>query len=108
MSTEVEPFWQTLLTHPEFKGLSDRDILERLGASLRARGPPITPVIYTIGEFCTAHRISRSQLYKLWREGAGPRVKRVGTKVLITAEAAAEWRAAGEVGATSEVTEATR
>jgi hypothetical protein len=104
MSTEAPPFWQTLLTHPDFKGLSPHDALQRLSTTLGARGPPTTPVIYTIAEFCTAHRISRSQLYKLWREGAGPRVKRVGTKVLITAEAAAEWRAKDE-SAASDVTE---
>ena len=85
--------WQLLNTLPEFRGLSANDMLDRLATTLSARGPP---VIYTVNEFCTAHRVSRSGLYKLWREGAGPRVKRVGTKILISAEAAAEWRAAGE------------
>jgi hypothetical protein len=47
---------------------------------------------YTIFEFCDAHRISRSKLYQLWREGCGPRAMRIGSKVLITCEAAADWR----------------
>src|SRR5438105_839917 len=47
---------------------------------------------YTIDEFCEAHRISRSKLYHLWNERRGPRMMRIGTKVLITAEAAADWR----------------
>ncbi len=47
---------------------------------------------FTIAEFCDAHRISRSKLYQLFDEGTGPRVMRVGVKLLITAEAAAEWR----------------
>jgi hypothetical protein len=51
---------------------------------------------FTISEFCEAHRISRSKLYMLWREGTGPRTKSIGNKRIITAEAAAEWRAAGE------------
>jgi predicted DNA-binding transcriptional regulator AlpA len=55
---------------------------------------------FTINEFCEAHRISRSKLYMLWREGTGPRTKSIGNKRIITAEAAAEWRTAGE--ATSE------
>jgi hypothetical protein len=52
-----------------------------------------TPAAFTITEFCQAHRISRSMLYKLWSAGTGPRVKNIGVKKIITAEAAAEWRA---------------
>jgi hypothetical protein len=47
---------------------------------------------FTIGEFCETHRVSRSWLYAEWRAGRGPKVKKVGTKNIITAEAAAEWR----------------
>jgi hypothetical protein len=48
---------------------------------------------YTVTEFCSSHRISRSQLYKLWAAGQGPHFKRIGTtKRIITAEQAAEWR----------------
>ncbi len=56
---------------------------------------------FTIREFCEAHRISRSMLYKLLAEGAGPRLIKIGTKNLISAEAAADWRRALEA-ATSE------
>jgi hypothetical protein len=86
-------FLRALRGFPEFEGLSARNVLQGLGATLGARGPPLA---FTIDEFCTAHRISRSGLYKMWARGIGPRVKRIGVKVLITAEAAAEWRAAGE------------
>jgi len=55
-----------------------------------------SPAAYTVAEFCTAHRVSRSMLYKMWRAGTGPRIKHVGTKILITAESAAAWRATGE------------
>ena len=48
--------------------------------------------VFTVAEFCDAHRISRAKLYQLWQEGIGPRVMRVGNKVLITVEAAADWR----------------
>jgi hypothetical protein len=51
---------------------------------------------YTVTKFCIAHRISRSKLYQLWRAGVGPRVIRVGTKILVTNEAAADWRRACE------------
>jgi hypothetical protein len=51
---------------------------------------------FTIAEFCDAHRISRSKLYELWTAGAGPRFIRIGTKKIITTEAAANWRQEGE------------
>ena len=51
---------------------------------------------YTVVELCTAHRISRSKLYDLWAAGAGPRFIHIGTKRIITTEAAADWRREGE------------
>jgi hypothetical protein len=56
------------------------------------------PVVYTIIEFCSAHKISRSKLYELWRSGIGPRAIKIGSKNLITAEAASEWRRQLEAG----------
>jgi hypothetical protein len=47
---------------------------------------------FTIAEFCQAHRISRSKLYQLWAAGIGPRFMKVGVKVLVSIEAAADWR----------------
>ncbi len=55
---------------------------------------------YTVQEFCTTHRISRSMLYKMWREGTGPRFILIGaTKRIITAEGAADWRHENETTA---------
>jgi hypothetical protein len=47
---------------------------------------------YTVGEFCDAHRISRTRLYALWLEGCGPRFLKNGVRRIITEEAAADWR----------------
>ena len=47
---------------------------------------------YSVLEFCTAHRISRAKLYQLWQEGQGPDRIRVGSRVLISVEAATRWR----------------
>jgi hypothetical protein len=47
---------------------------------------------YTVDEFCYSHRVSRAKLYLLWQEGRGPRFRKLGKKILISAEAAAEWR----------------
>ena len=54
---------------------------------------PTAQLVFTVNEFCDAHRISRTHLYSLWRKGIGPRFKLVGEKRLITVEAAADWRA---------------
>jgi hypothetical protein len=52
--------------------------------------------VYSVAEFCAAHNISRSKLYQEWAAGTGPRVMRVGVRILISTEAAAEWRLAHE------------
>jgi hypothetical protein len=46
----------------------------------------------SIDQFCEAHGISRAFYYKLEASGRGPRVMAVGRRILISAEAAADWR----------------
>ena len=52
--------------------------------------------VSTIAEFCAAHRISRTHLHNLHRSGKGPRIMKIGKRVLISLEAAADWRQALE------------
>ena len=47
---------------------------------------------YSIEEFCRAHRISRAFYFNIKRDGFGPREMRVGNRVIISREAAADWR----------------
>jgi hypothetical protein len=47
---------------------------------------------YSVQSFCRAHSISRALFYKLAAQGRGPQVFHVGRRVLISTEAAAEWR----------------
>ena len=47
---------------------------------------------FDIPAFCETYRVGRSTLYKLWQDGTGPAVMRVGRKVLISREASDEWR----------------
>ena len=56
------------------------------------RAAPVPRASYNIREFCAAHRISESMYYKLREKGLGPREARALTKVIITQEAAADWR----------------
>jgi predicted DNA-binding transcriptional regulator AlpA len=47
----------------------------------------------SIPAFCADHGMSRSLFYRLIKEGRGPRLTRIARRTLISAEAAAEWRA---------------
>ena len=47
---------------------------------------------YTIPEFCRRHGFSPSHYFAMAKEGRGPRVMRAGKQVLISREAAADWR----------------
>jgi hypothetical protein len=47
---------------------------------------------YSIHEFCARHRISPQLFYKLKPLGLMPVTFKVGTRVLISREAAAAWR----------------
>lgn len=49
---------------------------------------------FSIAKFCARHSISRAHYYNLRNAGRGPRELRAGDRVLITTEAAAEWRQA--------------
>ena len=67
--------------------------------------PPAPPVAYSIDEFCAAHRISRAAIYNLWRDGLGPRWLHVGSRRIITVEAAQAWARAREAAAMREASE---
>lgn len=51
---------------------------------------------YSLAEFCRRHGISLQLFYKLIQQGTAPAIFRVGTRVLVSKEAAAEWRRARE------------
>ncbi len=48
-------------------------------------------VVFTIPEFCTAFRISRSHLYNLIGRGEGTVFFKAGKRTLIRCDAAAAW-----------------
>lgn len=53
---------------------------------------PSPAPVYTLAEFCAAHRISRQHYYSLKNRGIAPAEIHLGRRVLISTEAAAEWR----------------
>lgn len=56
------------------------------------------PDAYEVPHFCRANGFSRALLYKEWKAGRGPARIRVGRRVFITREAAAQWRRSLESG----------
>jgi predicted DNA-binding transcriptional regulator AlpA len=51
------------------------------------------PSMLSVPAFLVEHGISRSLFYRLIKEGRGPRITKINDRTLISAEAAAEWRA---------------
>lgn len=47
---------------------------------------------YSIAEFCTRHRIGKTTYYELKNSGKGPLEMKIGSRVLISVEAAEAWR----------------
>jgi hypothetical protein len=54
---------------------------------------------YSIDEFCKAYRISKATLFREWKRGRGPEVKKVGRRSLITVAAAEAWERGGDEAA---------
>ena len=55
----------------------------------------------SIAEFCWAHGFSEGMFYKMKKQGLTPREMKIGTRTLITFEAAAKWRAEREAASTA-------
>ena len=51
------------------------------------------PKAYSVAAFARAHAISAAMFWKLLRSGRAPDTMQVGRRTLISAEAAARWRA---------------
>jgi hypothetical protein len=51
------------------------------------------PSLQSVPAFCSDNGVSRSLFYRLVKEGRGPRITKINDRTLISAEAAAEWRA---------------
>ena len=82
-------------------GAAEPTAVKETQRSAVATKPPIRgpPLAMSIAEFCAAHRISEDMFFKMRRQGWGPVVMRVGTRTLISVEAAAAWRQAREQAA---------
>ncbi len=64
-------------------------------AAGRKSGPALSTEdrdAYSIAEFCRRHNISHGTYYNLRNCGLGPREARAMSRVIISKEAAADWR----------------
>ena len=68
------------------------------GGKESASREPLPRLALSIPEFCEAHGISEGMFYKMKKQNRGltPREMKIGTRTLITLEAAATWRAERE------------
>jgi hypothetical protein len=57
----------------------------------RDAGELVPRAVYSIKEFCIAHRISEPMYFKLRNAGLGPREASAGDRIIITLEAARDW-----------------
>ena len=68
-------------------------------SSVTAKTPPIWAAAYSIREFCVSHRLSESMYFKLRNQGLGPDEMSVGSRRIISFEAAERWRREREAAA---------
>src|SRR5262249_24906677 len=71
-------------------------VIEPAEPNAKAQPTRVPPACFSIATFCAAHHISEAMFFKMREMGIGPAEMRVGTRVLITFEAAAAWRAERE------------
>jgi hypothetical protein len=57
---------------------------------------------FSLAKFCRRHGISLQLYYKLAQQGLAPATFNVGTRVLVSKEAAARWRAEREAASAAE------
>jgi len=71
------------------------------GPKYRRKPPSVEPnlLAMSIHAFCVLHNISEDMFYKMAREKWGPAVMHVGSRTLISVEAAERWRREREAAA---------
>lgn len=73
-------------------GLSEADRATQKSPAIEDRHVRQEREIYSIEDFCAAYSLSRSMLYKMWRQGIGPRYFKIGKRVLMTVKAVEAWQ----------------
>ncbi len=82
--------------------MARREITGKKSGANPREPQPVPPLAMSIPQFCTAHNISEGFYYKLKKQKLNPREMKVGTRTLITFEAAADWRTEREAASAVE------
>lgn len=90
---------------PEGGNALNSQLLAMIAEVVNEKVNKVEPDVYDIPSFCERHRIGKSHYFNMRRDGLGPREMRVGGRVLISKEAAADWRKAREVASNAEAAE---
>jgi hypothetical protein len=72
--------------------LAESSLIERKRTRVERDMPSTGPDALSIAEFCAANGIGQTTFFKLRKQGKAPRMMQVGSRVLISAEAAKDWR----------------
>jgi hypothetical protein len=75
------------------------DVTGKRKATAKNVAEPVEFACFSIKSFCAAHHLSEAMYFKMKAAGWGPKEALVGSRVLITHEAAARWRAEREAAA---------
>ena len=59
---------------------------------MNTREKSVERATYSVYDFCVAHGITKVMFYKMLKDGRGPKIMKVGTRTLISLEAASDWR----------------
>src|SRR5262249_25737257 len=78
---------------------TDPKAIEPIGHSEPDSSISVKTLAMSIREFCALHGISEEMFYKMKRDGWGPATMKVGSRTLISHEAAADWRRKREAAA---------
>jgi predicted DNA-binding transcriptional regulator AlpA len=62
------------------------------GANSASDNQEVGRKAYSVEEFCASHGFTKPTFYEILKKGEGPRIMRVGRRVLISVEDAAAWR----------------
>ena len=85
-----------LRPEPQPVAAAPDELLNKQAVVGHNNGPDDDAVVRTVDEFCARNKISKSNLYKQWKLGRGPKYFKVGKATRITGRAERQWQLASE------------
>ena len=89
------------MARDEVTGRKPRSSRRGLTRTGEVRAAPTA--VFSVASFCVAHGISQALYFKLRNQGLGPDEMHLGSRIFITFESAAKWRAEREAATAAEI-----